>query len=104
MGYALRRTRLPQGWQLCCGIGGNFAMESVATLLWNQWQVWHGISGNFAVESVATFARNTQTPMGSSSSIPCVKAAARSKLAAKASPIIAGLAGANFVCCLINGG
>src|SRR5215813_5498778 len=50
-------------WQLCRGISGSFAMESVAALLWNQWQLWCGIDGNFAVESVATFARNTQSVM-----------------------------------------
>jgi hypothetical protein len=38
---------------------GNVAVESAASLLWNQWQVWRGISGNFHMELVATFARNT---------------------------------------------
>ena len=51
MGYALRRIRLQ---------GGNVAVESVATLPWNDRQLCDGISGNVAVESVATFARNTQ--------------------------------------------
>jgi hypothetical protein len=50
MGYALRRIRLR---------GGSFAMESVATLPWDDRQLCDGISGNFAVESMATFARNT---------------------------------------------
>jgi hypothetical protein len=40
------------------GWGGNFAMESVATLPWNQWQLSRGIGGSFRVESVATFAWN----------------------------------------------
>jgi hypothetical protein len=31
-------------------MGGNFAMESVADLLWNQRQLSRGIDGNFAVE------------------------------------------------------
>jgi hypothetical protein len=46
------------GWQVYRGIGGNFAMESVAVLPWNRWQVYRGISGNFAMERVATFAWN----------------------------------------------
>ena len=50
-----------RGWQVCCGISGNFAVECAASLLWNQWQVLRGISGNFRMERVATFARNTQT-------------------------------------------
>src|SRR3982751_4245309 len=49
MGYALRRIRLR---------GGNFRLESVATLPWNERQLCDGISGNFAVESMATFVRN----------------------------------------------
>ncbi len=44
MGYALRRMWLPQ---------------RVASLLWNQWQLCRGMRGKFAMESVATFARNT---------------------------------------------
>ena len=51
-----------RGWQVCCGISGKFAVESAATLLWNQWQVLRGIGGNFRMESVATFARNTHPP------------------------------------------
>jgi hypothetical protein len=64
MGYALRRTRLRGGnfavesvatlpWndrQLCNGISGNFGAESMATLPWNQWQLWCGIDGNFRAE------------------------------------------------------
>src|SRR5438128_1630534 len=49
-----------KGWQVYCGISGNFAVECAATLLWNQWQVLRGIGGNFRMERVATFARNTQ--------------------------------------------
>ena len=41
------------------GSGGNFAVESVATLPWNRRQLSRGISGSFHVESVATFAWNT---------------------------------------------
>jgi hypothetical protein len=37
-------------WQLCCGISGNFRVESAATFAWNQWQLCRGISGNFRVE------------------------------------------------------
>jgi hypothetical protein len=64
MGYALRRIRLRGGnlavesvatlpWndrQLCDGISGNFAVESMATFAWNQWQLWCGIGGNFRAE------------------------------------------------------
>src|SRR5262249_38035478 len=50
------------GWQVCCGMRGNVAVESAASLLWNQWQVWRGISGKFHMELVATFARNTHGP------------------------------------------
>src|SRR2546423_10878203 len=61
MGYALRRSRLlVWSWQLCRGMSGNFRVEPVAILPWNQWQFLHGISGNFQMESVATFAWNTQ--------------------------------------------
>ena len=59
MGYALRRTWLPQGWQVCYGMSGNFAVESVAVLPWNRWQLSYGTDGKFNVESVATFAWNT---------------------------------------------
>src|SRR2546430_4377547 len=60
MGYALRRSRLlVWSWQLCRGMSGNFRVEPVAILPWNQWQFLHGISGNFQMESVATFAWNT---------------------------------------------
>src|SRR6516164_5124187 len=38
--------------------GSNFAVESVATLPWNERQLCYGISGNFGVESLATFAWN----------------------------------------------
>src|SRR5262244_635728 len=63
MGYALRRYRLlVWSWQLCRGISGNFRVEPVAILPWNQWQFLHGISGNFQMESVATFAWNTHCP------------------------------------------
>jgi hypothetical protein len=41
-------------------MGGNFGVESVAVLPWNQWQLSRGISGKFTVEWVATFAWNTQ--------------------------------------------
>src|SRR6266571_2119609 len=62
MGYALRRSRLlVWSWQLCRGMSGNFRVEPVAILPWNQWQFLHGISGNFQMESVATFAWNTHT-------------------------------------------
>jgi hypothetical protein len=40
-------------------MGGNFGVESVAVLPWNQWQLSRGISGKFTVEWVATFAWNT---------------------------------------------
>src|SRR5215467_4696793 len=58
MGYALRRTWLPlrvatlpwNQWQLCRGMSGRFAMESVATFAWNRWQLCRGISGNFRAE------------------------------------------------------
>jgi len=30
-------------WQLSCGTGGSFAVESVAGFTWNQWQLWRGI-------------------------------------------------------------
>ena len=33
--------------------------SGVATLPWNQWQLSNGMGGNFAVESMATFAWNT---------------------------------------------
>jgi hypothetical protein len=46
-------------WQLSPGIGGSFAMESVATFVWNRWQLCRGISGRIATESVATLAWNT---------------------------------------------
>src|SRR5262249_57119319 len=52
------------GWQVCCGRRGNVAVESAASLLWNQWQVWRGIGGNFHMELVATFARNTHPHEG----------------------------------------
>ena len=44
-------------WQVCCGISGKFAVESVATLHRNQWQVCRGIGGNFRVE----YARRSYT-------------------------------------------
>jgi hypothetical protein len=70
MGYALRRIRLRGGnlavesvatlpWndrQLCDGISGNFAVESMATFAWNQWQLWCGIGGNFRAEYATGFA------------------------------------------------
>src|SRR5215467_12462946 len=64
MGYALRRTWLPlrvatlpwNQWQLCRGMSGRFAMESVATFAWNRWQLCRGISGNFRAE----YARKEQ--------------------------------------------
>jgi transposase len=37
-------------------------VESVAGLLWNQWQLSCGTGGSFAVESVAALAWNTQRP------------------------------------------
>ena len=72
MGYALRRIRLRGGnfavepvatlpWndrQLCDGISGNFGVESMATYDWNQWQLCRGMSGSFAMESVATLVWN----------------------------------------------
>jgi hypothetical protein len=39
-------------------LGGNFAVESVAALPWNQWQLSCGISGNFHVELVAILSWN----------------------------------------------
>ena len=45
-------------WQPSHGIGGSFAVESVAGLLWNQWQLSCGTGGSFAVESVAGFVWN----------------------------------------------
>jgi hypothetical protein len=50
----------PQGWQLCHGIGGSFAVESVAAFAWNRWQACYGISGSFRVERVAALPWNTQ--------------------------------------------
>ena len=53
MGYALRRmcsAHCGMGWQVCRGIRGNFAMESVATFAWNRWQLSDGIGGNFRAE------------------------------------------------------
>ena len=38
--------------------GGNFAVESMATLPWNERQLCYGISGKFGVESVATLLWN----------------------------------------------
>src|SRR4029434_9517952 len=48
----------PQGWQPSHGIGGSFAVESVAALPWNQWQACYGISGSFRVERVAALPWN----------------------------------------------
>jgi len=62
MGYDVRRLgRFPSvvRWQLCRGISGNFRVEWLAILLWNQWQLLRGMAGNFAVEWLATFAWNT---------------------------------------------
>jgi hypothetical protein len=39
-------------------------MESMATLPWNQWQLSRGMGGNLAVEWVATFAWNTHEGIG----------------------------------------
>src|SRR2546425_8623277 len=58
MGYALRRMWLPQRvasllwnqWQVCRGMRGNFAMESMASFAWNQWQLSYGTGGNFRAE------------------------------------------------------
>lgn len=45
---------LLKGWQICSGMGGSFAVESVAALPWNGWQLCYGISGSFAAEYSAT--------------------------------------------------
>jgi sorbitol/mannitol transport system substrate-binding protein len=45
-------THSLQGWQT--------SPESVAAFAWNQWQACCGMGGSFAMESVATFDRNTQ--------------------------------------------
>jgi hypothetical protein len=37
-------------WQLSCGTGGSFAVESVAGFAWNRWQDSPGIGGSFGVE------------------------------------------------------
>ena len=47
-----------EGWQLCHGIGGSFAVESVAAFAWNRWQTCYGISGSFRVERVAALPWN----------------------------------------------
>jgi len=64
-------------WQLSPGIGGSFAMESVAALLWNRWQLCYGISGSFPVESVAGLAWNTHTMILSAYPTPPVANQAR---------------------------
>jgi hypothetical protein len=48
----------PQGWQPSHGIGGSFAVESVAAFAWNRWQACYGISGSFRVERVAALPWN----------------------------------------------
>ena len=48
----------PQGWQPSHGIGGSFAVESMAALPWNRWQACYGISGSFRVERVAALPWN----------------------------------------------
>jgi hypothetical protein len=45
-------------WQLCRGISGSFAVESVAALAWNQWQLYRGTGGSLRVESVAALPWN----------------------------------------------
>jgi hypothetical protein len=45
-------TPLCEGWQT--------SPESVAAFAWNQWQACRGIGGSFAMESVADFVWNTQ--------------------------------------------
>ena len=40
------------------GIGGSFAVESVAAFAWNRWQACYGISGSFRVERVAALPWN----------------------------------------------
>src|SRR5262245_60905952 len=47
-----------EGWQLCHGIGGSFAVESAAAFAWNRWQTCYGISGSFRVERVAALPWN----------------------------------------------
>src|SRR5437870_13705235 len=42
-------------WQLSCGTGGSFAVESVAGFTWNRWQLWRGIRNYTTVYKV--FAR-----------------------------------------------
>jgi len=46
---------LSEGWQT--------SPESVAALAWNQWQACRGMGGSFAMESVADFVRNTHIGM-----------------------------------------
>jgi len=48
------------------GIGGNFKMVWVATLLWNQWQPWSGIRRKFlqSVESQLTLFYANQKEYG----------------------------------------
>jgi len=47
-------------WQLCRGISGSFAVESVAGLAWNQWQLCRGIGGSFRVEYAAMMRESYQ--------------------------------------------
>jgi hypothetical protein len=75
MGYALRRIRLRGGncavesvatvpWnerQLCDGISGNFGMESMAAFAWNQWQLCRGIGGNFRAEYATQHSCGNET-------------------------------------------
>ena len=44
-------------------MAGSVRLESVAGFAWNRWQLCRGISGRLAVESVAAFARNTHKPL-----------------------------------------
>jgi hypothetical protein len=39
--------------------GRQTSPESVAAFVWNQWQACRGMGGSFAMESVADFVRNT---------------------------------------------
>ena len=55
---------LCEGWQT--------SPESVAALAWNQWQACRGMGGSFAMESVADFVRNTQ-PAGPRIDSPLLK-------------------------------
>ena len=47
---SMRSTNPVKGWQLWTGMGGSFAVESVAAFVWNGWQACGGIGGRFQPE------------------------------------------------------